>query len=66
MTSAEIVKSLRNCATIDGAGCYECPARDSALKSGLDCDELMKTEAADMIERLIAENAALREKKLGV
>lgn len=64
MTSDEIVKALRHCATVDGSGCYECPARDSALNSELDCDVLMETEAADLIERLTAENVALREKQL--
>ena len=58
MTSDEIVKALRHCATVDGSGCYECPA-----KSEFDCEVLMKTEAADLIERLSAENAALREKQ---
>lgn len=62
MTEKEIVQALRCCATVDGSGCYECPAIDSSLKSGLDCDVLMKIEASDLIERLTAENAALREK----
>ena len=56
MTSDEIVKALRHCATVDGSGCYECPA-----KSEFDCEVLMKTEAADLIERLTAENADLRK-----
>lgn len=61
MKSAEIVKALRHCATVDGSGCFECPAIDSSLKSELDCDVLMKTEAADLIERLEKEKAALLE-----
>lgn len=56
MTPAEIVKALRHCATVDGSGCYECPA-----KSEFDCEVLMKTEAADLIERLEKEKAALME-----
>ena len=54
MTSAEIVKALQHCATVDGSGCYECPA-----KSEFDCEVLMKAEAADLIERLEKEKAAL-------
>lgn len=54
MTSAEIVKALQHCATVDGSGCYECPA-----KSEFDCEVLMKAEAADLLERLEKEKAAL-------
>ena len=61
MTDKEIIQALRYCATVDGSGCYECPAIDSSLKSGLDCDVLMKIEASDLIERLSAENADLRK-----
>lgn len=59
MKSAEIIKALRHCATVDRSGCYECPAGDSALKSEFDCEVLMKAEAADLIERLTAENVVL-------
>ena len=59
MTDKEIIQALRYCATVDGSGCYECPAIDSSLKSGLDCDVLMKIEDSDLIERLTAENADL-------
>ena len=59
MTPAEIVKALRHCATVDGTGCFECPAIDSSLKSELDCEVLIKAEAADLIERLEKEKAAL-------
>ena len=61
MTDKEIIQALRYCATVDGSGCYECPAIDSSLKSGLDCDVLMKIEASDLIERLSAANADLRK-----
>lgn len=61
MTYKEIIQALRYCSTVDGSGCYECPAIDSSLKSGLNCDVLMKIEAADLIERLSAENADLRK-----
>lgn len=61
MTNREIIQALRYCATVDGSGCYEYPAIDSSLKSGLDCDALMKIEASDLIERLNAENADLRK-----
>ena len=54
MTTAEIVKTLRCCATIDGNICDECPAR-----SEFDCEVIIKVEAADLIERLEKERAAL-------
>lgn len=56
MTTAEIAKALLCCATVDGNACDECPAR-----SEFGCEVLIKTEAADLIERLTAENAALKK-----
>lgn len=57
MTPAEIVKSLRCCAEI--GECEKCPIDAEATWD--DCRK-RDVEAADMIERLTAENAALREK----
>ena len=54
MTEKEIVKSLRCCADGD---CKDC-AED---KQG--CQENLLAKAAEAIERLIVENAALREKQ---
>lgn len=58
MTPAEIVKSLRCCAEI--GECEKCPIDAEATWD--DCRK-RDVEAADMIERLTAENAALREKQ---
>ena len=58
MTPAEIVKSLRCCAEI--GECEKCPI--DAEGTWDDCRK-RDVEAADMIERLTAENAALREKQ---
>lgn len=58
MTPAEIVKSLRCCAEI--GECEKCPIDAEATWD--DCRK-RDVEAADMIERLTAENAALREKR---
>ena len=55
MTSEEIVKALRCCQF--GEPCDRCPVvRDQ------NCVNVMHKCAADLIERLTAENAALREK----
>ena len=58
MTPAEIVKSLRCCAEI--GECEKCPIDAEATWD--DCRK-RDVEAADMIESLTAENAALREKQ---
>ncbi len=58
MTPAEIVKSLRCCAEI--GECEKCPIDAEATWD--DCRK-RDVEAADMIEHLTAENAALREKQ---
>ena len=58
MIPAEIVKSLRCCAEI--GECEKCPIDVEATWD--DCRK-RDVEAADMIERLTAENAALREKQ---
>lgn len=58
MTPAEIVKSLRCCAEI--GECEKCPIDAEATWD--DCRK-RDVEAADMIERMTAENAALREKQ---
>ena len=56
MTSEEIVKALRCCQF--GEPCDRCPVvRDQ------NCVNVMHKCAADLIERLTAENAALREKQ---
>ena len=56
MTDKEIVQALRYCGSCRGT-CLECPAH---TREG-DCMKLLAT-SADLIERLTAENAALREK----
>lgn len=55
MTDKEIVKALRCCKF--GEPCYRCP-----VVSDQNCVNVMHKRAADLIERLTAENAALREK----
>lgn len=58
MTDKEIVQSLRICSRrTDAQTCAECPLFDSE-----DCMGDMMAGAADLIEHLTAENAALREK----
>ena len=56
MKNEEIVQALRYCGSCRGT-CLECPAH---TREG-DCMKLLAT-SADLIERLTAENAALREK----
>ena len=56
MTDQEIAQALRYCGSCRGT-CLECPAH---TREG-DCMKLLAT-SADIIERLTAENAALREK----
>lgn len=58
MTDKEIIQALRVCSRrTDAQTCTECPLFDSE-----DCMGDMMVGAADLIERLTAENAALREK----
>lgn len=58
MTDKEIIQELRICSRrTDAQTCTECPLFDSE-----DCMGDMMVGAADLIERLTAENAALREK----
>mgnify|MGYP007095667431 FL=1 len=56
MTENEIVKALRICATHIEKGCGLCPQMKYVR-----CKERLADEAITMIERLTAENAALRE-----
>ena len=56
MTDKEIIQALRICATNE-EGCGLCPQRKYVR-----CAERLADEAITMIERLTAENAALREK----
>lgn len=56
MTDKEIIRALRCCAD------YSCSANCPAFPAGLDCREEMHKELLDLIERLTAENAVLREK----
>ena len=56
MTDKEIVQALRRCQF--GAPCARCPA-----VSNKNCMDEMHKCAADLIERLTAENTALREKQ---
>ena len=55
MTSQEIVQALRCCKF--GVPCEKCP-----VVGNEDCFEEVNAAAAELIERLTAENAALREK----
>jgi hypothetical protein len=55
MTDKEIVQALRCCKF--GEPCNRCP-----VVSDQNCVNVMHKRAADLIERLTAENAALREK----
>ena len=57
MTNEEIMQSLRICATHIEKGCGLCPQMKYVR-----CTERLADEAITMIERLTAENAALREK----
>lgn len=56
MTNKEVVQALRYCKF--GVSCENCPAVGNE-----DCFEEVNTASADLIERLTAENAALREKQ---
>ena len=57
MTDKEIIQALRVCSRrTDAQTCAECPLFDSE-----DCMGDMMVGAADLIERLTAENTALRE-----
>lgn len=57
MTGKEIIQALRICSRrTDAQTCTECPLFDSE-----DCMGDMMVGAADLIERLTAENTALRE-----
>ena len=56
MTDQEIVRALRCCKF--GVPCEKCP-----VVGNKDCFEEVNTAAAELIERLTAENAALREKQ---
>ena len=57
MTEKEIVKALRCCTD------HSCSAKCPAFPAGLDCREEMHKDVLALIERLTAENAALREKQ---
>ena len=57
MTDKEIVQALRQCAQSDCSSCGMCP-----IFPDRECVEHLATAAASLIERLTAENAALREK----
>lgn len=56
MTAQEIVQALRYCKF--GVPCEKCP-----VVGNKDCFDEVNTAAADLIERLTAENAALRKKQ---
>ena len=58
MTNEEIVKALRCCAQSDCSSCGMCP-----IFPDRECVEHLAAAAASLIERLTAENAALREKQ---
>ena len=58
MTYEEIIQELRQCAKSDCSSCGMCP-----IFPDRECVEHLATAAASLIERLTAENAALREKR---
>jgi hypothetical protein len=58
VTGKEIVQALRQCAKRDCSSCGTCP-----IFQDRECVEHLAAAAASLIERLTAENAALREKK---
>lgn len=58
MTYEEIIQALRQCAKRDCSSCGVCP-----IFQDRECVEHLAAAAASLIERLTAENAALREKK---
>ena len=55
MTAQEVVQALRCCAD------HSCSAKCPAFPAGRDCREEMHKEVLALIERLTAENAALRD-----
>ncbi len=57
MKDEKIVQALRQCAKSDCSSCGMCP-----IFPDRECVEHLATAAASLIERLTAENAALREK----
>lgn len=57
MTYEEIIQGLRQCAKRDCSSCGVCP-----IFPDRECVEHLAAAAASLIERLTAENAALREK----
>ena len=57
MTNEEIVQALWQCAKSDCSSCGMCP-----IFPDRECVEHLADAAASLIERLTAENAALREK----
>ena len=59
MTYEEIIQELRQCAKSDCSSCGMCP-----IFPDRECVEHLATAAASLIERLTAENVALREKVL--
>ena len=58
MTTKEIVRALRCCAEGE---CKDCAMHEDKQR----CQENLLDKAAEAIERLTAENAALRETKFG-
>ena len=58
MTEKEVVQALRCCAEGE---CKDCAMHEDKQR----CQENLLDKAAEAIERLTAENAALRETKLG-
>ena len=63
MTYTETIESLRRC--FEFGTCSECKAKsmmeEDPLPCKLDCKDRLGLDAADLLERLIAENADLRK-----
>ena len=60
MTDKEIVQALRCCSRMENTSCAPCPLFEEDDDK---CDEHLAAAAANLIARLTAENAALREKQ---
>lgn len=59
MTDQEIVQALRCCSRIEHTSCAPCPLFEEDDDK---CSSHLAGAAANLIERLTAENAAMREK----
>ena len=61
MKNEEIVRALRNCASIDGTGCIRCNDTELIGDDLRPCCDVLKNVAADAIEKLTARCARYAE-----